>query len=272
MDLSSWPVNNVASCLLDADGEVIDSYGDTDRVFELASVTKLLSAYGLLMAIEEGVFELDDQLGPEGSTVRHLLAHASGVAFDSKKSERDVEERRIYSSAGFEWLGEALEEESGIKFGEYLQEGVFAPLGMENTEVYGSPGHDGRSTVKDFVQFLREVQNPKLLAASTVREALTPQFPELDGIVPGYGMQKPNTWGLGFELKGGKQKHWTGPTMPEETAGHFGMAGTFAWIVPDRGAMVTFTDHEFGEWAKPLWSDFNEEIFNKLSWAASLTR
>lgn len=263
MDLSSWPVDNVASALLDSQGQVVDSYGDTEKVFELASVTKLLSTYGFLMAIEEGVFELDEPCGPEGSTVRHLLAHASGIAFDSREQEREVGERRIYSSAGFEWLAEELENISGIAFKDYLQEGVFTPLEMKDTEVYGSPGHEGKSTVNDLVRFIAELQNPQLLDSSTLKEALSPQFPELNGIVPGYGMQKPNTWGLGFELKGSKENHWTGKSMPEETAGHFGMAGTYLWIIPGHSAMVTLTDKKFGDWAKPLWSDFNEEIFRQ---------
>lgn len=79
--VDTWPVDNVASAVISGDRLV--TAGDCTRVFELASVTKLLSAYGFLIAMEEGVFELDQELGPEGATVRHMLAHASGVGFKS---------------------------------------------------------------------------------------------------------------------------------------------------------------------------------------------
>ncbi len=261
--VTKWPVDNAAAALI-ADGEV-STVGDADRVYELASVTKLLAAYGVLLAVEEGVFELDSALGPEGSTVRHLLAHASGMAFDSRESQKDVGERRIYSSAGFEWLAETVAEETGIPFAEYLAQGVFAPLGMESTELYGSAGHEARSTVADMTAFAKELLDPTLLHETTVAEAFTVQFPELEGVVPGFGPQKPNEWGLGFEIRGTKDPHWTGQSMPAELVGHFGVAGTYLWAVPGTGrAMVALTDRDFGNWAKPLWAETNDEIWQEL--------
>ena len=139
-----WPVKNASAAVI-ADGRV-EKTGDTNRLFRLASVTKPVATWGFLIAVEEGVFELDDPLGPEGSTVRHLLAHASGVPMDSREAERAPEERRLYSSAGFEILAEAVEEGSGMWFSEYLKEAVFDQLGMDNTELYGSAGHHMTST------------------------------------------------------------------------------------------------------------------------------
>ena len=54
--------------------------------FALASVTKPLVARAAQVAVEEGVVELDTQAGPPGSTVRHLLAHASGYSMHSTDS------------------------------------------------------------------------------------------------------------------------------------------------------------------------------------------
>ncbi|GAB3081768.1 serine hydrolase domain-containing protein [Corynebacterium aquatimens] len=247
------------------------STGDVNAVFELASVTKLLAAYACLMAVEEGVFELETPCGQEGSTVRHLLAHTSGAGFLTRQRQKAPGERRIYSSAGFEILGEALERETGMSFGEYAREGVFRPLGMESTEIYGSPGHEGRSTVADLGVFAREILSPKLLDPSTVREAMTPQFPDVRGVVPGYGMQKPCPWGLGFEIKGEKSPHWMGQVAPPETVGHFGMSGTWFWAVPEWAdspaagwAMVVLTNRMFGEWATELWPETNTEVFRAL--------
>ncbi|SES23192.1 serine hydrolase domain-containing protein [Corynebacterium cystitidis] len=274
--LGSWPPNNVAAAIVgtpsrNSTNNPIASYGDQDRVFELMSVTKLLATYAFLMAVEEGALELDQPAGPEGSTVRHLLAHASGVAMSEMKAQKGVEERRIYSSAGFDWLAQVLEEESGITIGDYAREGVFAPLGMGHTEIWGSPGHDGRSSASDLTVFARELLEPTLLAEETVREAFTVQFPELIGVVPGYGMQKPNPWGLGFEVKGGKAPHWTGDNMPADTVGHFGMSGTYLWVIPTWSehelagtAMVCLTDKDFGDWAKPLWQETNTALVDEM--------
>ena len=74
--LQQWPAHNVAAGVMN--GANTSTTGDVHRVFELASVTKPIVAYGVLVAVEEGVFDLDTPLGPAGSTVRHLLAHASG--------------------------------------------------------------------------------------------------------------------------------------------------------------------------------------------------
>ena len=94
----------------------------------------------------------------------------------------------------------------------------------------------------------------------------TPQYPELNGIVPGYGMFKPCPWGLGFESKGAKTPHWTGTQLPSDTVGHFGQSGTFAWVHPPtrRGAIV-LTDRVFGEWAKPAWTRLNDELWQALA-------
>ena len=264
-----WDDVTVSAALLSGDGSVLAEQGDQEQVYELASVTKLLAAYAFLMAVEEGVFELDTPCGPEGSTVRHLLAHASGVGFNDRKPQKRPGERRIYSSAGFEILAEALEQETGMSFADYAREGVFEPLEMHNTEIYGSAGHGGRSTVADLTAFVKELLSPQLLAPETLAEAYTNQFGDLRGIVPGYGMQKPCPWGLGFEIKGEKSPHWTGDTMPPETVGHFGMSGTYVWVVPGGGtsisaAMVVLTDREFGDWAKPLWQETNTRIYHSL--------
>lgn len=264
MDLAryfdDWPVDNVAATLV---GDNQGQFGETDRVFELASVTKLLSAYAVLLAVEEGAFELDDPAGPEGSTVRHLLAHASGVGFDSREPQKAPGERRIYSSAGYEILAEHLEKATDIKFGDYAREGVFEPLGMDKTEIYGSAGHGGSSSIGDLQLFAQELIAPTLLAAETLKEAFSNQFGDLRGVVPGYGMQKPCPWGLGFEIKGEKSPHWTGDGMPADTVGHFGMAGTYLWVAGGQ-ACVVLTDCEFGDWAKPLWQETNTALWEAL--------
>jgi CubicO group peptidase (beta-lactamase class C family) len=79
--VGSWPAATVAVAVV-RNREEIGIEGDCDRVFPWASVTKLATALATLVAAEEGVIDLDEPAGPEGSTVRHLLAHASGLPFE----------------------------------------------------------------------------------------------------------------------------------------------------------------------------------------------
>ena len=83
---------------------------------------------------------------------------------------------------------------------------------------------------------------------------MTVQFPGLDGVLPGFGKQTPNDWGLGFELRDAKSPHWTGARNSPRTFGHFGRSGTFLWVDPDAGvALACLTDRNFGDWAKEAW-------------------
>ena len=86
-------------------------------------------------------------------------------------------------------------------------------------------------------------------------------LPGLDGVLPGFGTQTPNDWGLGFELRDHKSPHWTGSTNSTRTFGHFGAAGTFLWVDPDfEVALVVLTDRPFGEWATLAWPPFADQV------------
>ncbi|MBP3088040.1 class C beta-lactamase-related serine hydrolase [Corynebacterium sp. sy017] len=273
--LAQWDVTNKAAAVLDwgdnahahgVESALVATAGDIHRVFELASVTKLLCAYGFLIAISEGVVELDTPCGPTDATVKHLLAHAAGVGFSQDDPIKKPEQRRIYSSYGFELLSAAVERETDIPFPEYLHEAVFAPLGMHNSLLHGSAGHGARSSVYDLTLFAREVLFPQLLDDQTVAQACHTTFPGLAGIVPGYGMYKPCDWGLGFEIKGAKNPHWTGQSMPSDVVGHFGQSGTYMWLHrPSKRAMIALTDRAFGPWAKEVWGQTNDHIWQELT-------
>ncbi|TWS19596.1 beta-lactamase family protein [Tsukamurella asaccharolytica] len=264
-ELSEWPVDNAAGALVRTGASgTVEAHGDVDRHYELASVTKLLVAYGVLVAIEEEAIALRQPAGPEGSTVEHLLAHASGSAFDSAEVVAPPGAQRIYSSYGYEILADIVEKETGIAFPDYLGEAVFEPLGMGSTVLAGPAGHGVRSTVSDLARFAAEVAAPTLLDPGTVDGARSVHFPGLPGFVPGYGKFANNTWGLGFEVKSDKRAHWTGTRNSPRTVGHFGQAGTYLWLDPDLElAAVVLTDRPFGAWAKPLWSEFNDRLISQ---------
>ncbi|MEC4016174.1 serine hydrolase domain-containing protein [Streptomyces sp. H27-D2] len=263
--IGSWPVDTAAAAVVRADGSTAGSYGPVDHRFPLASVTKPLTAYAVLVAYEEGAVELDEPAGPEGSTIRHLLAHASGLAFDEHRTMAPPGERRLYSNAGFEVLGDHIAKATGIPFAEYLRQAVLEPLGMTSTELAGSPAKDGVSTVADLARFAAELQAPRLLAPATVAEATSVVFPGLSGVLPGYGHRKPNDWGLGFEIRGEKSPHWTGVHSSPRTFGHFGQAGTFLWVDPDAGAAcVALADRAFGGWASEAWPVLTDAVLAEL--------
>ncbi|BCK71485.1 serine hydrolase [Streptomyces glebosus] len=267
--IENWPVPTAAAAVVRADGSVAGAYGPLEQRFPLASVTKPLAAYAALLAVEEGAVELDEPAGPEGSTVRHLLAHTSGLAFDEQRAMAAPGTRRVYSNAGFEALGDHIAKATDIPFAQYLHEAVLAPLGMTATELPGSPAKDGISTVADLIRFAAELQAPRLLAPQTLAAATQVVFPGLAGVLPGYGHQKPNDWGLGFEIRDGKSPHWTGASSSPRTFGHFGQSGTFLWVDPDAGAAcVALADRAFGPWAIEAWPPLTDAVLAELAGTA----
>jgi CubicO group peptidase (beta-lactamase class C family) len=260
--VEDWPAEHVSVAVLDADGTVLGTHGPQNREFRLASVTKLLSAYAVLIAVEEGALEWDQPAGPDGATIRHLISHASGLAFDTDQVQAQPGTRRIYSNSGFAVLADAVTAASDITFADYLTEAVFNPLGMTSSRLAGSPGTGGISTCADLARFAAELQAPRLIAEQTLAEATRkPTFPGLNGVLPGFGRQQPNDWGLGFELRDHKSPHWTGSRNSPETFGHFGQSGTFLWVDPAaRCACVTLTDRDFGPWAAQAWPKFTDAV------------
>lgn len=265
-EIEDWPVDNAVSVVIDGQGAIAGQHGDTDRPYALASVTKLLSTYAFLIALEEGAIGLEDPAGPEGSTVHHLLAHTAGYDFDSEVIRFEVGAKRGYSNCGFEKLAEHLERESEISCADYAQEAVFAPLGMNSTKIAGSCAKDGWSTAADLAKFAAELLTPTLVSPQTMADATRVHFEGSAGILPGYGRQSPNDWGLGFEIRSTKNPHWTGASHPAKTFGHFGQSGTFLWVDPvDRLACVTLTDRNFGPWAAETWAGYNERVLKAYS-------
>jgi CubicO group peptidase (beta-lactamase class C family) len=252
--VATWPVGRVAAGVVDGAGDK-RVQGESSARFAWASVTKMATALAALVACEEGSIALDDVVLPSAATVRHLLAHASGLAPEGPPRQlAGVGTRRIYSNAGFELLGSIISERSGITFERYLSGAVLVPLGMEATRLEGSPAAGLVGSLEDLVVLAAELISPTLIARSTLEEATAVAFPGLDGVLPGFGPQHPCDWGLGFELRDAKSPHWTSPACSARTFGHFGRSGSFLWVDPDRAlALAALSDREFGDWAKQAW-------------------
>ncbi|BBY76568.1 hypothetical protein MPRF_34670 [Mycolicibacterium parafortuitum] len=267
--LDDWPVPTVAAAVVGASG-VLDQHGDVDHRFALASVTKPLVARAAQVAVEEGAVELDTEAGPPGATVRHLLAHTAGYEMTSSKVLAAPGTRRIYSNHGFTVLAESIEAATEIPFPGYLAEAVFTPLGMTATHFDGgaeAAGYGATSTVTDLVAFAADLLAPVTVSEQMHSEATSVQFPGLDGVLPGFGVQRPNDWGLGFEIRGNKSPHWTGAQNSPRTFGHFGQSGTFLWVDPVVSlALVVLTDRKFGEWAHSVMPALSDEVLRE--WGA----
>lgn len=149
-------------------------------VFELASVTKPMTATAVLMLVEEGKIRLDQEVRdffPDfpytGITVRMLLTHRSGmmnyVYFTDniwKKNRRDerkgitntdvmklIAEHKPapytqpdrtfhYNNSNYMVLAAIIEKVSGTTYATFMQERIFKPAGMKSTAVYSKAQYD----------------------------------------------------------------------------------------------------------------------------------
>ena len=272
-EVDGWPVETVGVGVTTAEATSA-THGAIDTVLPFASLTKPLAAYAVLIAVQDGAVHLDEPAGPEDApadiTVRKLLAHSSGLPLEPDGLVGAPDRRRIYSNWGYELLGELVAERVGSSFADHLQIEVLGPLGMGRTVLEGSPAHAARGTVTDLLAFARELLAPELLEGELHEAATTIAFPGLDGVVPGFGRQSPCDWGLGFEIKDGKDPHWTGAALDPSTFGHFGRSGSFFWVDPTRGlACAELADRDFDQWSKDRWPDFNDRVVEAASAAGA---
>lgn len=281
--LHDWPVQPGAAGVLVRGGsheggenpsvEVVERFGDLASVSGWASVTKLLVAIAVLAEAEMGELDLDDPAGPPGSTVRHLISHASGLGPDLPEPLTAPGRRRIYSNAGFEVLAAYVTDRSGRRWQDVVAEEVTGRLGMRSTAVpEGASAASGAfGSVEDLLALGRELLAPTVISASLLDAATQVAFPGLAGVVPGIGRFDHCDWGLGFELKGSKQPHWTATKGSPRTFGHFGRSGAFIWVDPDAGvACATAGGTPFGPWSLEKWPELSDAVLR--TWADPATR
>ena len=243
---------------------VLHESGDVDEVFPFASVTKPIVAWSALVAVDRGLLDLEAPAGapaPDGATIGNLLSHSSGIAADSDEHLAAPGARRIYSNRGFEILGDRLEEATGTPLETWVETTVLEPLGMASVLVPGSPAHSGEGSARDLSLFARELAAPRLVSPALVERACAPVLPGLDGVLPGYGRQTPNPFGLGVEVRGAKSPHWTGTGNSPQTFGHFGQSGSFIWVDPVAGRQAVFLGAEpFGAVHRKTWPALGDQI------------
>jgi CubicO group peptidase (beta-lactamase class C family) len=261
-EIADWPVGS-ASVAVIGPGGILDLVDD-GLAHPWASVTKVISALTVLDATFEGVISLDDPAGPPESTVRHLLSHASGLSADSDKVLGRPGTRRVYSNRGIDLAAEHLEGRTGRPFSAELSERVLDLLSMDGTELVGVPAHGARGPITDLAALAAELLRPNLLLPNVVELASTVAFPGLSGVLPGFGRQQDNDWGLGCEIRDHKSPHWTSPDNSERTFGHFGQSGSFLWVDPVADlACVSLADTAFGPWAADVWPRLSTAVLQQ---------
>lgn len=279
----SWPVANVAAFVVNFYTGRTFMLGDRTKGFRFASVTKIASTLAFVAALSEGVISLDQQL-VGGMVVRDLMGHSSGLGSDIDPNVDIFDQqpivaprtRRVYSSAGFEFLAKWLEIESGILFDEYLKEVVLDPAGMAGSSLSGGnwPGAGTTGAAAGMVGNVVDLHNLAIalfhgtpyVDLSYLKEAKSPYLPDLPGVLPGFGLMDANTWGLGFEIRGKKYPHWTSVLNSEHTYGHFGASGTFLWIDPvAKIGFGVLTDKSFGVWAQKAWPIVSTYVLENFS-------
>lgn len=135
-----------------------------DTVFEIGSVSKQLTAAGVMLLVEEGKINLDEKIGKyltdtpdawKNVTVRHLLTHTSGIksytglnGFELTKHLSRAEFIKAlgayplefepgahwnYSNSGYNLLGFIIESVAQKSYWDFMRERIFKPLGMNRT-------------------------------------------------------------------------------------------------------------------------------------------
>lgn len=260
--IESWPAPFAAAGIVRFGADPV-SHGDAERIVPLASVSKPVTALALLVAAEEGVVDLDEPAGPPGATVRHLLAHASGLPFEGMAPIADPGRRRIYSNDGFRILGAHLAERAEMSFADYVRAAVCDPLGI-GLDPEGGPAAGMHASLRDVLAIAAEFLAPRLVADETAAELRAVQFPGLAGVLPNWGRFDPLDWGLGVQ-RNTPEPTWMGARASRRAFGHFGGSGTFLWVDPEAGvACAALTEREFGEWAKAAWPALSDAVLAEL--------
>ncbi len=229
--------------------ERVGESGDLAEPRPWASVSKLAVGLAVAVEVDLGRRTYEEVLGPDGATLAHLLAHASGLGLEEGDRVQPVGSRRVYSNAGVDRAARAVAGDG--REATWLAERVFAPLGISGA-LEGRAAAGVVGSTNDLAALAAAWLAPGLVTAATRDRAIAPYLAELAGVVPGFGRFDPCPWGLGPEVAGHKH-HWMG-AWPPASFGHFGQSGALLLANADEGVAVVATSTvAFGPWALGLW-------------------
>lgn len=186
--MKSAGVPGVQIAFIDGDKIITKEYGYSnkgkktkvakDTMFQVGSVSKMVSAWGVMKLVEDGKIDLDkpvqnyltrwnipqSEYNSEGVTARRLLSHTAGLSLQGyagikpSKTSATIEEslsgntngagdvrliyqpgsRFQYSGGGYTLLQLLVEETSDMAFEKYLEEQILVPLDMNNSSFEAS--------------------------------------------------------------------------------------------------------------------------------------
>ena len=111
-----------------------------------------------------------------------------------------------------------------------------------------------------------EMLAPRLIHPSTWTRMTSVYLDDLDGVLPGFGSQRPNPWGLGVEIRGTKTPHWAGLTAGTDAFGHFGRSGSYLLVAPAHDLTIALTSAvEFDAWDHRHWGELNDAIIAAMT-------
>jgi CubicO group peptidase (beta-lactamase class C family) len=258
--LDGWPEGSAFLLARVAGDSLVElaAAGDADAVRPWASVTKLAVALAVARGVDRGAIDLATPAGPPGSTLAHLLAHASGLGLETRDAVAPVGTRRIYSNAGIDLAVATVLD--GADPAPWLGDEVFGALAMSRARLVGRPAAGAEGSVRDLLALAVAWSRPQVISAAVRDQFIAPFLPALAGVVPGFGRFDPCEWGLGPEIHGAKD-HWMGRRCSPRGYGHFGQSGSLVLIDPDRQlVLVAAAGAPFGPWAVRRWPRWTDEI------------
>ena len=281
---------------------------EKDALFWIASMTKSVNAAAVMTLVDEGKLSLDEpaskwlpELGKmklaDGSipktpiTLRRLLSHTAGIAFPPRKATDGAISLKSYVASllraplafepgsGYEYgfgptvAGRIIEIVSGLKYDEFLQKRLFAPLGMKDTQFNPDEAHRARIartyTMDEDTHELRPGYNPFVTSDVSVTHMVEPagglfstatdmgrfyamiaNKGELDGVrilsaAAVADMTAPVTAGgrlqgyaAGWQCNTEEQRPCS--AMPIGSFGHGGAFATNGWVDPEHQLVTVF--------------------------------
>ena len=264
--IDGWPPETAAAGVAAADG-VLERRGPADRALPWASVTKLLTASAVLVARGGGHPRAGRARGPARLDRPSPPRARVGASAGRRGADREAGRAADLLQPGLRGARRARRGAGGDAVRRLPPRRRPRPGRALRDDARGLARATARTARSRTCSASgRELLDPRFLARETLDEATSVAFPGLAGVLPGFGRQEPNDWGLGFELRDAKSPHWTGARNSPRTFGHFGRSGTFLWVDPDAGlALAVLTDLDFGDWAAEAWPALSDAVLEELS-------
>ena len=252
-----------------------------ETIFEAASLSKPVFAYGVLQLVERGDLDLDRPLtsympyervtGDERLdliTARHVLSHTTGFPNWARDHPLTIDfdpgARFSYSGEGFVFLQKVVEKLTEQPLDEYLRTSIFEPLGMESSSYVWQPAYDTSSaTGHDLLAVSHDKYKPEEANAAAslhttagdfarfLREMMHPTLLQeatvTEMLTPQVETAEGISWGLGWGLE---EVTLVEGEPAESLFWHWGDNGIFRCLTvasAERGlGVVYFTNSENG--------------------------